>query len=92
MSEFIQTYDLVMLAVLVAALFLGVWKGVVWQIAALASVFVSAAVAVHSSAPLAPYFSAHEPWNRFLAMLVVYVVTAGAIWLLFTWWRASSTA
>ena len=83
MSQILQPYDFVMLAVLVGAMLLGVWKGVAWQITALASVVVSAAVAVHSSAPLAPYFSAHEPWNRFLAMLVLYVVTAGAIWLLF---------
>lgn len=72
-----------MLAVLLAALIFGVWKGMAWQVAALASVLVSAGVAVHCSAPLAPYFSAHEPWNRFLAMLVLYVATAGAIWLVF---------
>jgi membrane protein required for colicin V production len=84
-SQIIQPYDFVMLAVLVGALLFGAWKGVAWQIAALASVLVSAAVALHCSAPLTPYFnfSAHEPWNRFLAMLVLYVVTAGAIWLLF---------
>ena len=28
-------------------------------------------------------FGQQEPWNRFLAMLVLYVVTAVAIWLLF---------
>jgi membrane protein required for colicin V production len=85
MSEYIQPYDFVMLAVLVAALAFGAWKGVAWQIAALASVIVSAAVAVHSSAALTPYlsFSDHEQWNRFLAMLVLYVATAGAIWILF---------
>jgi membrane protein required for colicin V production len=81
MSSLIQLYDLVMVAVLVAMLLLGVWKGVAWQIAALASVFASAAVAVHGSATIAPWFSAKEPWNRFLAMLVLYVATAGAIWL-----------
>jgi membrane protein required for colicin V production len=82
MSECIQPYDFLMLAVLVAALVFGAWKGVVWQIAALASVFLSAAVAIHCSPVLAPVFSAHEPWNRFLAMLVLYVLLAGAIWFL----------
>ena len=76
-------YDFLMLAVVVGAMLFGAWKGMAWQIAALASVVVSAAVAVHSSAPLAPYFSSHEPWNRFLAMLVLYVATAAGIWLLF---------
>jgi membrane protein required for colicin V production len=83
MSQYIQPYDFLMLAVLVGTAAFGAWKGMAWQITAVASVLVSAAVAVHSSAPLAPYFSAHEPWNRFLAMLVLYVVTALAIWLLF---------
>jgi len=79
----IQTYDIVMLVVLVGATLFGVWKGMAWQVASLASVLVSAAVAVHSSAVIAPYFPGQEPWNRFLAMLVLYVITAGAIWILF---------
>jgi membrane protein required for colicin V production len=83
MLESIPPYDLAMLAVLLGALFFGVWKGVAWQIAALASVFLSAVVAVHCSPSVAPLFSSHEPWNRFIAMLVLYVVTAGAIWLVF---------
>ena len=85
MSQYIQPYDFVMLAVLVASVLFGAWKGVAWQVAALASVFVSAGVAVHFSAPLTPVFafSDHEPWNRFLAMLVLYIATAGAIWILF---------
>ena len=78
-----QPYDIVMMVVLVGAMLFGAWKGMAWQVAALASVFVSGAVAVHSSPLLAPYFSAQAPWNRFLAMLVLYVVTAGAIWILF---------
>jgi membrane protein required for colicin V production len=79
----LQPYDIVMLAVLTVAMIFGAWKGVAWQVAALASVVVSAAVAVHGSTPLASYFSAHAPWNRFLAMLVLYMATAIAIWLLF---------
>ena len=85
MSQYIQPYDFVMLAVLVASVLFGAWKGVAWQVAAVASVVVSAGVAVHCSASVTPYLtvSTHEPWNRFLAMLVLYVVTAGAIWILF---------
>jgi membrane protein required for colicin V production len=75
-----QPYDLLMLAVVIGAMFLGVWKGMVWQIAALASVVLSAAVAVHSSPALAPRISAQEPWNRFVAMLLLYVATAAVIW------------
>ncbi len=73
MSQWIQPYDVAMLAVLVIMLAVGVWKGMAWQLAALGSVVISAGVAVHFSAPLAPMFGSNEPWNRFLAMLVLYV-------------------
>jgi membrane protein required for colicin V production len=79
----IQFYDIVMLVVLAVAVIFGVWKGVAWQVAALASVFVSAAVAIHSSSSISGLFPYEEPWNRYIAMLVLYVVTAGGIWLLF---------
>jgi membrane protein required for colicin V production len=79
----IQPYDIIMLAVLAGATLFGVWKGMAWQVASLASVVLSAAVAVHSSAAIAPYFPGQEPLNRFAAMAVLYVVTAGAIWILF---------
>lgn len=79
----IQPYDIVILVVLVCAVLFGVWKGLAWQLASLASLVVSGFVAVHFSAVLAPYFSAQEPWNRFLAMAVLYVVTALAIWIVF---------
>ena len=82
MSQYIQPYDFVMLAVLVATVIHGAWKGMIWQVAALASVFVSAAVALHSSPLLAPMFGHQEPWNRFCAIALLYVVTAAAIWLL----------
>lgn len=83
MDSFIQPYDIVMLVVLFGAAVLGAWKGMVWQIASLASILVSGGVAVHFSAPMAPYFSAKEPWNRFIAMFVLYVLTSLAIWLIF---------
>jgi membrane protein required for colicin V production len=83
MSQYIQPYDFLMLAVLVGMGVYGAWKGMAWQVAALAAVLLSAAVALHGSAPLAPYFGAQEPWNRFLAMLVIYIAVAGAIWLVF---------
>ena len=79
----IQFYDIVMLVVLAGAVLFGVWKGMAWQVASLASVLVSAVVAVHSSAAIAPYFPGEEPWNRFCAMAVLYAITAGAIWILF---------
>jgi len=78
----IQPYDMVMLAVLALATLFGTWKGAVWQVASLASLVVSFLVALHFSGPLAPYISDRE-WNRFAAMLILYLVTSMAIWIAF---------
>ncbi len=79
----LHPYDILMLAVLVLATVFGAWKGMAWQVASLASLIVSAIVAVRFSGAVAPMLSAVEPWNRFLAMLILYVLTALAIWILF---------
>jgi len=79
----LQPYDFVMLAVLALCTLFGAWKGMAWQLAALASVVVSIAVAVHGSRPLAPHIKLQEPWNRAVAMLVLYLLTSVVIWLLF---------
>lgn len=79
----IEPYDILMLVVLVGMALFGVWKGMAWQVAALASVILSGLVAINCSPGLAPMISAEEPWNRIIAMLILYVVTAGAIWILF---------
>lgn len=79
----LQVYDILMLIVLAGTVIFGFWKGMAWQLASLASVVVSAVVAVHFGGAIAPWFSAQEPWNRYIAMLVLYLVTSLGIWLLF---------
>ena len=79
----LQPYDFLMLTVLALCTLFGAWKGMAWQLAALASLLVSAAVAVHAGGPLAPFLPVQEPWNRFLAMLVLYLLTSAGIWLVF---------
>jgi membrane protein required for colicin V production len=79
----VESYDIVMLAVLVLCTVFGAWKGMAWQLAALASVVVSAAVAIHVSGPVASFVKLEPPWNRIIAMLVLYLATSAAIWLLF---------
>jgi membrane protein required for colicin V production len=79
----LQPYDFLMLAVIVLCTVFGAWKGMAWQLAALASVVVSAGVAVHAGGSLAPYIKLEGPWNRYLAMLLLYLLTSLAIWLLF---------
>ena len=78
-----QTYDLLMLLVLVAATMFGFWKGMAWQIASLASLVVSYFAALQFSERLAPTFGDTAPWNRFVAMLVIYIVTSFIIWTVF---------
>ncbi|OHB82806.1 MAG: hypothetical protein A2V98_14780 [Planctomycetes bacterium RBG_16_64_12] len=79
----IQGYDLLMLVVLVLTTMFGAWKGMAWQIASLASLVVSCVVAMRFSGQLAPHISQHEPWNRFLAMLILFMLTSLAIWVAF---------
>ncbi len=81
----IQGYDIVVVIIVVVATVLGAWKGIAWQVASIASLVVSFLVAMRFCEPLAPLLSRHEPWNRFLAMLVLFLVTSLVIWLLFRW-------
>jgi membrane protein required for colicin V production len=83
MSFPLQPYDFMMLAVLAFSVLFGAWKGMAWQLASLASLVVSGIVAAHLSGAVAPYFGSQAPWNRCVAMLVLYVLTGVAIWLLF---------
>jgi len=78
-----QTYDVLMLLVLVCATMFGFWKGMAWQLASLASLVVSYVMALKFSARLAPTFGDTAPWNRFVAMLAIYIVTSFIIWTAF---------
>lgn len=76
-----QTYDLVMLAILVGAVVWGAWKGFVWQVASIASLVLSYFVALAFRAPLASVISAAPPWNVFIAMLTLFLGTSLVVWI-----------
>jgi membrane protein required for colicin V production len=78
-----QIYDVLMLLVLFTATLFGFWKGLAWQIASIASLVISYFVALRFSEQLAPTFGESAPFNRFVAMLVIYLATALVIWTLF---------
>jgi membrane protein required for colicin V production len=80
----IEGYDLVMLGILAAAAVLGYFKGIVWQLAWIAGIAASAAVALRFGGPLAPFFGSQAPWNRLTAMLALYVATSLGVWLAFS--------
>ena len=78
-----QAYDVIMLIVLGATTFLGFRKGLAWQIASVAAIGVSYFVAVQFRDVVAEHIEAQPPWNTFLAMLILYVGTSFAIWVVF---------
>lgn len=78
-----QTYDFLMLAILVGMTLFGFAKGLAWQVAYFSSFIVSYFVALNFSDELAPMFGKSEQFNRLAAMLVIYVATSFGIWMAF---------
>jgi len=79
----VETYDILMLIVLAGAVLFGALKGLAWQLASLASITVSYLVAYRYREPFSQSIDAEPPWNRFLAMLLLYVGTSLVIWVAF---------
>ena len=78
-----DSYDVLMIVVLLGATLFGFWKGMAWQIASIASLTVSYMAALAFSPRLAPFMGNEAPWNRFIAMLVIYLLTSMLIWMAF---------
>lgn len=78
-----ETYDIIMIVLLVAATLFGAWKGLAWQVASLAAIVASYYVAFNFRDQVAQQIQAAPPWNVFLAMLLLYVGTSFVIWVLF---------
>ena len=78
-----EKYDILMLVILLGATLFGAVKGFAWQLASIASIGVSYFVACRFREPMSQSIQADPPWNRFLAMLILYVGTSLVIWVLF---------
>ena len=76
-------YDLVMLVVFVGAILFGLWKGLAWQVASVAAIFLSYFVSVTFRWQVARFISAEEPWNQFAAMLILFLGTSLVVWSIF---------
>lgn len=83
------TYDVVMLALFALAVMFGLWKGFAWQVASLTAIVVSYLVALRFSEPLAAMIKTDPPWNRFIAMLGLFLVTSLGVWIAFGYVRAT---
>ena len=79
-----QTYDIIMLAVLGFSVVIGAVKGMAWQIAMVSSIIISFFVAQKFHPELAEALSGVDaPWNKFIAMASLYLLTSLGIWMLF---------
>lgn len=76
-------YDLVMLIIFIGAILFGLWKGLAWQVASVAAIFLSYFVSVTFRGQLATFISAEEPWNQFAAMLILFLGTSLVVWSIF---------
>jgi membrane protein required for colicin V production len=83
-----QTYDWIMLAVVAAAVLFGAWKGLAWQVASLAAIFVSYFLALKFRQPVSKLIQLQEPLNQFAAMFILYAVASLGIWIGFGFVRS----
>lgn len=72
-----QTYDIIMLAILGVSVFLGFWKGFAWQIATVAAFVVSYFVSAQFSVQIAQYLEI----NELIAMFGLFIGTSLLIWV-----------
>jgi len=79
----VQAYDIFMLVLLILTTLFGFWKGLAWQVASIGSVVLSYFVAVRYAGELAPSISNESPWNRHVAMLLLYLLTSLVVWMAF---------
>ncbi len=79
------SYDILMISVLAGATLWGAFKGAAWQLASLAALVASYFASYHLSDELtnSGLFGETAPWNRFAAMLSIYIVTSIIIWMAF---------
>lgn len=82
-------YDILMFVVFAGAILFGLWKGLAWQIASLAAIFISYVVAMQFRGQVSDLIQAPAPWNMFGAMLVLYLGTSFIIWVAFGYIRRS---
>ena len=79
-----QTYDIIMLAALGFSVVIGAVKGMAWQIAMVSSIIISFFVAQKFHPELAEALSGVDaPWNKFIAMASLYLLTSLGIWMLY---------
>ena len=82
-----ETYDLLMIGILIAGVLFGALKGLAWQIASAAALIGSYIVAMTFYPALAEHITTDPPWNQYLAMFILYLGTSFAVWIAFAFVR-----
>ena len=76
-------YDIVMITIFSLTILFGLWKGLAWQVASMTAVIASYLVAMQFRGEVSGYIQAAEPWNKFAAMLILYIGTSIAVWIVY---------
>ncbi|HAY79116.1 MAG TPA: colicin V production protein [Planctomycetaceae bacterium] len=84
-----QVYDIIVLIILVAATLWGAHRGLVSQVASIVSIGLSYFVAYEFRDQVAAMINQPPPWNMFLSMLLLFVGTSLAVWIVFSFIRSS---
>lgn len=74
-------YDAAMAGVVVAGMAWGCWRGVTWQIASIASLILGYIASHQLSPQLASNFGTDPVISRTLAMMTIYAVVSGGVFL-----------
>jgi membrane protein required for colicin V production len=74
-------YDAAMAGVIVAGMIWGSFRGVTWQIASIASLILGYIASHQLSPQLAPQFGTDPVISRTLAMMAIYAVVSGGVFL-----------
>jgi uncharacterized membrane protein required for colicin V production len=82
-------YDAAMVALILGGMAWGAWRGIVWQIASIASLVLGYAVAHTTSDDLAAHFPGDPVVARGLAMVVIYAAVSGGVF--FAAWTIRAT-
>lgn len=77
-------YDFLMLAILGGAVLWGLYKGMAWQVASVASLVVSYFVSMQLREQVASALGLQPPWGNLAAMLGLYIGTSMVIWVIFS--------
>lgn len=80
-----QFFDIIALVLVGWLTVRGAMRGAMNQITSVAAVVISWIVAAKFSPTLAPMISDEPPWNKVLAMLLLFIGTSFVIWLLHGW-------